>query len=1012
VIVRCTVVALLVAVFAAAPPPAGAERLAVHTYTVADGLAGDQVTAIVQDRQGFLWIGTRTGLSRFDGVSFRSFDTRDGLPHAGVHEILEDSSGALWFATRQGLVRLRAERDNTGSAFEPATGIPGGVSALVQDQDGQLWVSSAGALYRRDTSDGTNFIAMDVDFVWPPNHPRFIDALLAADGGGLWIGTSAGLYRRLPDESVVRCDVEDGDESWPIFTLTSDSVGRIWASGRGVAVFAPQPPQFGRSSLHQFDFGTTTNLPEGSGEALRIDRTHEFVKEKIFGIDEAPDGSMWMAGYGGLAILNADGITWHNRSTGLVSDHLGPVLVDESGNVWIGTQSHGLMRVNSTGFTTYTQEDGLVNYKTASVTLGPSGEVVVVGYPPASAIHIRRGDGFLPLTIPLPEEARRTGWGLNHVTFFDHDGKLWVPTRKGLFRFPRLGDLRDLPSSQYERRYLPDDEIYRLFEDSRGDIWMGVLGDTRLIRWERATDTLHFYDTADGIPYEAGTAFADDGTGIVWIGFYGGGLARWQNGSFDFFDHDDGVPRGMVNCLLHDHRGRLWVGANADGLGVIDNPAAPTPTWRLFSTTDGLASDGIFSLTEDRFGRIYAGSLKGVDRLDPDTGRVDHFDTSTGLVNNLVLDSMTSPEGDIWFATDGGANRYRPTENTQTNPPAVFIDRVTADGVDLTVALRGVAAVPQISLPSGTDVIDIGFAAVDLTPGSRLEFEFSIDIDTEFWTSANGDRSVRLAGLAPGNHTISIHARLPDGSVGPAAVVDLRIATPLWRRWWFLASVVAVIALSGWLIQRWRIQRLKEVHEVRSRIAADLHDEMGLSLARVAILADVAGRSNGDTTTSETLKEIGGTARDLVDATSDMAWALDPRHDTVAALVARLRRTASDVAEGFGATFKLEADPLDGVPMGSEARRHLFLILKEAVRNACRHGRPDKIMLEIRRHSSRMVITLTDDGVGFDTNKARDGQGLVSMERRAHEMGGTMSIESSPGHGTRIHVEIPLSSRA
>ena len=1000
-----------------AVPRLSAERLAVHTYTVADGLAGDQVTVIVQDRQGFLWIGTRTGLSRFDGVSFRSFDTRDGLPTAGVHAIVEDSDGSLWFATGSGLARLRAERDDDGSAFEPAVGIPGGVSAMVEDEQGVLWASSAGALYRRETPDGRSFIAVDVDISWPPNRYHSIGALLAADGGGLWLGANIGLYRLLPNGAVVSCDVEDGGLSWRVFALTRDSAGRIWVSGRGVTVFKPHPP--GDEEAHtfdsvvgRFDFSATKPLPESPGEARRLDTIYELTREKVFGIDEGPDGSVWMASHEGLAILGADGIAHHSRRTGLVSDHLTDVLVDEAGNTWIGTEAHGLMRINLTGFTSYTEEDGLVDRQMASVTLGPLGEVVAVTLPPDGTIHLHDGEEFNPLEIPLPDLGPHGGWGLNQVTFFDHDGKLWVPTKKGLFRFPRLDDLRDLPNSRYEQRYLPNDEIYRLFEDSRGDIWMGVLGDIRLFRWERTTDSLHHYGVDDGIPNEPGTAFTSDPSGAFWIGFYTGGVARWRDRGFDFFDHDDGVPRGMVNCLLLDRRGRLWIGANADGLAATDDPAADEPVWHRWTSTDGLTSEAIFSLAEDRFGRIYAGSLKGIDRLDPETGRVDHFDTSTGLVNNLVISAITAPDGDIWFATGGGVNRYRPSRTGQNPPPAVFIDRVTIDGADLTVPLRGIASVPRIALPSRTEVVDIGFAAVDLTPGSRLEFEISVGPGSDTWSPAHGRRFVRLAGLASGEHRVSIRARLPDGTVGPAATVDLGIATPLWRRWWFLASIVAFIAAAAWFMQRLRIRRLKELHRVRSRIAADLHDEMGLSLARVAILADVAGRSNGDTTTAETLKEIGGTARDLVDAASDMAWALDPRHDTVAALIARLRRTANDVAEGFGAQFTLVADPLDGVPMGSEARRHLFLILKEAIRNACRHGHPDKVTLRIERHASRLAITLDDDGVGFDPKTPRDGQGLASMERRAAEMGAEIAIDSTPGHGSTIHLDIPLTSHA
>lgn len=995
--------------------PLGAERLAVHTYTVADGLAGDQVTAIVQDRQGFLWIGTRTGLSRFDGVGFRSFGPDDGLPSAGIYAIHETIDGTLLFGTGAGLAKMRVERDVAGRVFELIEDTPRGVVAMAEDGSGTLWASSRGRLFR-STGTNTSFREVETGIEWPATGGRSIGAIVIDHDGSLWLGSTVGLHRLLVDGFLIHYSFTGDRWTQRCSALHLDGKGRLWVGRDDVLVFKPEAAGslIGVDHLgtHRLDLRSPTALSEEPGSASRWELGHPSGPGVVFGIDSGPNGDVWVVSHWGAGVFGDDTIAFHGRLSGLVSDHLTAVLADESGNVWIGTQSHGLMRINSTGFTSYTEDEGLVERQTSSVTTGPDGEIIVVGLPPEGTIHLRDGDRFVPIEIPLPEDVPRHGWGLNHVSFFDRDGRLCVPTPKGVFSFPRLADLRDLPQAHHDRRILPNDEIYRLFEDSQGDLWMGAFTDTRLIRWERATGTLHHYDSDDGIPFQPGTAFAEDASGAVWIGFYSGGLARWRDGSFEFFDHEQDVPRGMVNCLLLDHRGRLWVGANADGLAVTDDPTADQPVWRQWTSGDGLTSEAVFSLAEDRFGRIYAGSLKGVDRLDPETGRIDHFDTSTGLVNNLVLDAITGPEGDLWFATDGGVSRYRPAVEAPREAPAVFIDRVTIDGTDLAVPLRGLAAIPRISLPSRTEVVDLGFAAVDLTPGSRLEFEFTVDAKTGIWSSTQGRRFVRLAGLAPGRRSIAIHARLPDGSVGPAAVINLEIATPLWRRWWFLASVVAVIAVSGWIVHRLRIRRLKELHQVRSRIAADLHDEMGLSLARVAILADVAGRNADDGTTGKTLREIGGTARDLVDATSDMAWALDPRHDTMAALVARLRRTASDVAEGYDAKFTLAADPLDGVPMGSEARRHLFLILKEAVRNACRHGRPDNVTLRIKRHTSRMVITLSDDGVGFDPDASREGQGLNSMERRTREMGGTVSIESSPGRGTRIQLDVPLQTRA
>lgn len=988
--------ALALTILTALSFPAVAERLAVYTYTVADGLAGDQVTTVVQDHQDFLWIGTATGLSRFDGVGFRSFGIEDGLPHAGVWAVFESSDGNLWVGTRGGLVRMLPERSAGGPAFEPVPGISRGVTAIAEDPAAGLWVASGDVLFHCRLPLDRPCAAVDTGIRWPREMGRSTEALLADDSGSLWIGTSVGLYRMTAGGPAVRVDVPIGDPPARARDLLVDRSGRMWVSSIGV---------------RRFTFDRAASPHVAVSGLVRPALGDPADRAAAFDLDEGPDGAIWVATHRGLAVVSGETVKVHNRDTGLVTEHLTSVLVDDAGNAWIGTESHGLMRIAATGFTSYVESDGLVSPRMASVTLSPVGEIVAIAQPPEDMIHLAERDRFVAIEIPLPELGPRNGWGMNQVTFFDHEGKLWVPSPYGLFRFPAVADPRLLPTVSHEARYLPDNEIFRLFEDSRGDLWLGAFGSSRLIRWQRATDTMHHYGPADGLPFQAGTAFAEDPSGAVWIGFYTGGLARWRNGHFDVFGHEDGIPGGMVNCLLSDSRGRLWVGAVSGGLGVTEEPTAERPRWHTVDAAVAPVADAVLTLAEDRFGRIYAGTLKGVDRIDPTTGRVDHFDTSSGLVNNLVGGSVTTPDGDIWFATGGGVSRFRPSAPHESPSPAIFIDRLTVDGSDLAVPLRGSDSITGVSLPSRTGVVEIGFTAVDLTPGSRLDFEFNLD-DGAVWTAIQGRRELRLAGLAPGQRTIAIRARQPDGASGPEARVELDIAIPVWRRWWFLTALVALAAAGAWTVQLRRMSRLRELHRVRSRIAADLHDEMGLSLARVAILADVAGRTAAKPETAETLSEIGSTARDLVDATSDLAWALDPRHDSVAALITRLRRTASEVAEGSGARFVVEGDPLDGVPMGSEERRHLLLILKEAIRNACRHGRPHELRLSIRREPAHLTLTLTDDGLGFDSEAASDGQGLASMRRRAEEMGAELTIGSAPGRGSRIQIRAPMQSGA
>lgn len=991
---------------------AAAEQLSVATYTVANGLAGDQITTILEDHHGFLWIGTRTGLSRFDGSKFRRFGADDDPPLNRVWALFESSGGTLWVGTSEGLFRMRDIRAPDGAAFQRIPEVPSGVSSMTEDREGRLWVNTIGALYRSDRPGLDPFVEFDTGFTWNVDAGDFIQEVVSDDLGGIWVGTSRGLMRVTPEGSFVpmtSLDLPDSSVS-SFFDLDFDRLGRLWISSFSLVRLQSVP---GNSALDPH----VSNLPEEHRDSGRrwigkdIDLGPTLAHGRCFEVAEDQKGTIWVANHLGLAAITGETISTFGTDSGLASQHLTTVLADRSGNVWIGTESDGLMRLQTTGLTTFGTSDGLPSLRAASMIVGPSAEILAVLLPPERALHLFDGDRFVPIPIPLPHFGPRNGWGLNQVTFFDHEGQLWVPSPYGLFRFPKLESITDLPASSFEQRYLPGIEVFRIFEDSRGDLWMGTFGDARLLRWERATDTLHPYGPANGLPHRAGTAFAEDRSGTVWIGFYTGEIARWRHGAFEIFS-GSGLPTELVNSLYCDRKGRLWIGAHSGGLVVTDDPTAEVPVWRTLTTNDGLASDGIFTLTEDALGRIYAGSFKGMDRLDPETGLIEHFDTSSGLANNLVVGSTATPGGDLWFATSGGVSRFRPSKSTDHPPPPVFVDRLAIDGTEYPVPLRGTDFFDAIRLPSGTDLIDIGFAAATLTPSLRVDFEFNIDDPSGVWTTTHQQRSIRLVGLSPGQRTIAIRTRKHDGTTGVPARISLTIPPPLWQRWWFLLTAAALIGAAVWLAHRVRIRRLEELYSIRSRIAADLHDEMGFSLARVAILADLAARTAETQHTADALSEIGETTRDLVDATSDMAWALDPRHDSMAAVIARVRRLATEVAEGSGARFHLEADPLEAVRIDPETRRHVFLILKESIRNACRHGRPTTIRLIIRRQASSLHFSLSDDGVGFDPESADEGQGLASMRRRAEEFGGRIVVDSAHGVGTTIDLEVPMKGDA
>ncbi|MCZ7651002.1 MAG: response regulator [Thermoanaerobaculia bacterium] len=388
------------------------------------------------------------------------------------------------------------------------------------------------------------------------------------------------------------------------------------------------------------------------------------------------------------------------------------------------------------------------------------------------------------------------------------------------------------------------------------------------------------------------------------------------------------------------------------------------------------------------------------------SGALRHFDSAHGLINNDVFGACRDSAGDLWFATKGGAARLRPQPDPEPRAPRLLVTAMRVAGRQLPVAELGLAAVPPFSLPAGGFEIEIGFGAVDLSPGADLRYQVGLarNGDGGEWGRPVRERRAHLVGLAPGRYLFRARALRAGGLASVPVEIAFTVTPPLWRRPWVIALLTALaVALAAGLV-RLRLRRLAALQRVRERIAADLHDELGLSLSRISMLAEVARRRRGAGEDSDAeLLEIGESARELIGATSDMAWALDPRRDDLGALLARLRRLASDVFEGGGVRWRLVApEGCERLPLGAEARRHLFLILKEAVQNAARHAGASAVEVEVALRGDRLAAAVRDDGRGFDAAAelaAGDGGGLAGMARRARELGGSCGWSPPPARG-------------
>ena len=450
------------------------------------------------------------------------------------------------------------------------------------------------------------------------------------------------------------------------------------------------------------------------------------------------------------------------------------------------------------------------------------------------------------------------------------------------------------------------------FEDSRGDIWIGTKAPTTIAVLRRASNQIQVVSQGSGLPaLTIPSAFGEDRAGNIWIGFRDGGLIRYRDGHLEHFSESRGFPRGEVLALFFDHLGRLWI---ADGVGAlvrVDDPAAEMPSFTRYTTADGLASDIVRCVTEDLWGRMYIGTVRGIDRLDPARGHMRHFSTADGLAADQLLQAFRDRRGVLWFGSSGGLSRLHPEPEQESDAPAAFISGVRAGGRrPYPISEMGERSVTGLTLQHDDAQVAIEFFGVDAADGDQLRFEYRLDGADQSWNPPTAQRTVNYAHLSPGAYRFQVRALTPSGatSAEPASVSFL-ILPPIWLRWWFIGSACALLAGLGTLLYRYRVAQLVAIERVRTRIATDLHDDIGASLSQIAILSElVRGETDTQPESANTLDRIASISRDLVESMGDIVWSINPARDRVGDLLQRMTTTVRQILAGRAGVYMVSPD--------------------------------------------------------------------------------------------------------
>ncbi len=1011
------------------------ERLPIKAYTTADGLAHDVVNRIVPDSRGFLWFCTREGLSRFDGYGFTNYGLAQGLPSAIINNLLETREGVYWVATTAGLCRfdpLRAPRPTISSASDRGNDdsamftvfLPGDdakskhITSLLQDRGGVVWCGTLNGVYRLEDSAGK--LAITSVNLGIPDHleSKTIECLLEDRLGTLWVGSHNGLYRRWPDGRVEAYSTRDGLPDRTIRSLLEDREGRIWVGTRDgwLCRMAPDPVP-GRTSVARA-YTDKDGLPTA------------WINQFL----QSSDGTLWAGSSRGLIqfVPTADGRDFRFRAygpaQGLSHHEVEAVCEDRNRNLWLAMAQSGADKIARGGFTSFGRADGF-SWNT-SIFESRAGEIVVLGgldVNAEGALNRYDGEKFFRVSTRFPETVRRQGrgWGWNQTVLEDHTGEWWIGTRSGVCRYPRVAKLGQLNSVRPKAIYttrdgLASDVILRLFEDSRGDIWVGSVGEGRgpngLSRWQRSTGAFRRYAETDNLPGLDSTyvsSFAEDKAGDLWIGFNGeSGLARYRDGRFTRFKAADGVPAGQIRNTLVDSKGRLWLASYRGGLCRVDDPAAERPRFVTYTTADGLSSNEVTSISEDKWGRIYVSTGRGIDKLDTATGRIKHYTTADGLPVGETYCSLCDHSGALWFSVETGVVKLVPEPDQPPLPPPILITALRVGGVQQHISALGEVELAPIELSPDKNQLQIDFVALGFSPGEGLRYQYKLEGASDEWSPLADQRGVNFANLAPGSYRFMVRASNADDvmSENPASL-KFRVLTPVWRRWWFIAIVALLAGGAAYALYSYRLTHLLELERVRTRIAADLHDDIGSSLSQIAVLSEVLRRKAGGdhAQLAKPLAQIAHVSREAIDSMSDIVWAINPQKDHLRDLAQRMRRHASEVFPASDIQFTFQAeDAGKDISLGADLRRQVFLIFKESVNNIIRHSGCDRAGIHLSVEGPRLVLEVTDNGHGFDVGNGRGGNGLVSMRRRAASLGAEFHLTSR--NGTTITIRVPHGS--
>ena len=1019
----------------------------VKTWGVDEGMPVASVTDVAQTPDGYLWIGTMLGgLVRFDGVRFVSF--------LGVKTVLSltvDGEGTLWICQQGEGIHDGDLITWTHNGFNVAGTHLGVPRRLLWSAPGQVvFLNTDGRLLNgAKQQNGWQWQSVTLT-----NISSGSGRMVCADKDGrVWYLTREQKLGTWQNGQFQNFDSVPGLEGQQLSTLTTDSLGRVWAgTDQSLACwqsgqFVNMTPTNGESNLSVkriFPAGNHGLWVEANNRMRRCEgrawvaESEAWVRKlgrfSTFNFSQADtrDG-LWVGREkSGLIHLDPDGtiqtLTTHD---GLASDTVPFAFPDRDGNVWTGYLRGELAQIHPQLCSVLGSGQGLSDTLVTTVCEDKTGAIWMgtVGGAVARYQNGQATNFTLEGSVNLQ----------NSTVVSDVRGRIWVGTYlNGLYGFENGRFRQKLDSKQV------GGNIRLLFPARDGRLWIGTVNSVAVLD-DEGVKSISLDLVKRGNPF----AFAETADGTIWLGTLGGDLLRWNGAEFEPVKLPEDGNLGRIWSLCPALDGGLWIATSEGGLLCWRGDKI-----RHYTTSSGLPSNTIKQLITDEHDNLWLATSVGLVRIAKEEfagydagqknalacsvyGRGDGLQTTVAMAD-FQPNCYRAHDGTLWFAMVRGVAAVNPDEvHPIPQPPTQTIEEVLANGKSVwptniavvtgATASAGATAgmVPEavVQIGPGRSSLEIHYAGLSLTSPQNVRFKCRLGNLDKDWVEQGSAHVVVYRAVPPGEYDFEVVACSRDGVWNDQPAKIRIVVTPhFYERNDFLAGLVLVGAASLALgmrqvFRRRMIQRLGEAkrrHELeleRARIARDLHDDLGAGLTEISLIGSLAQRpEKSQPQMRQHLRHITDKAKEMFLSLDEIVWALNPKNDSVLALDKYFREYAQLFLQAIPLACRLEmAGELGDHPLNSEQRQNLLLAFKEALNNVARHAQATEVRILIATDVHRLIIQVADNGRGLPKNPPASGaDGLDNMSRRLDSIGGACQIQGRPDAGTCVRFELPL----